>query len=92
MDAKPDLKDKPWKYSIEVPLSSTRNSNIVYNTLKVDKEPRPKDITKELFVKEGSLLCNWSASSPQFLRVAVNSFFENISLILETIEHFDPNI
>jgi len=81
--------EKPWKYSVEIPLTSERYSKIVYNTLKVDSEPRPKEITREISTKGESLLCNWSSATPQLLRVSIGSFFANLSLILDTIDNFD---
>ena len=37
-------------------MCSEREAEIAYNSLRVDKEPRPKEITKELKVEGATLI------------------------------------
>lgn len=89
MANKHKLEDKLWKYSLEIPLTSERHSNVIFNTLCVDREPRQSEISRELEVKGNILYCHWKSTTPQLLRVSVNSFFNNIALVLDAIENFD---
>jgi len=84
-----DNKVEFWKYNIRVPLTSEKICKIIFNTLSVDKEPKPEIIQRTLKVDINCLVCEWKSSNPKHLRVSIKSFFENIQLILDTIEQFD---
>lgn len=81
--------EKPWKSSFEIPFPTERLSKIVYNTLSVDPEPRPQQVTRNFAVRGNTVVCEFATSTPQLLRVSLTAFFENITLIVSTIENFD---
>lgn len=45
-----DNKVEFWKYNIRVPLTSEKICKIIFNTLSVDKEPKPEIIQRTLKV------------------------------------------
>ena len=40
-----------WQYKIEIPFESERICRIVYNSLRIDVEPRQHEISRELSSK-----------------------------------------
>ena len=76
---------------LNFPLATARHANIVYNTVKIDKEPK-KNVQRLETVKDNVLHVRFEANEAKFLRVAVESFIEKINLILKTIQRFDPNL
>jgi len=79
-----------WQYKIALPFDSERICHIVHNSLRIDTEPRQHEITRELLPNGNVLQCHWKSTSDKTLRVALNAFFENVDLILKTVENFDP--
>ncbi|KAK9718141.1 Transcription factor Pcc1 [Popillia japonica] len=77
--------------NIEIPFPSNRTAELAYHVLRVDAEPK-KTIQKEVTHKEHLLIVKFQGSSSKQLRVAVNSVFENIILINETLDAFGDSI
>ncbi|GJQ86011.1 hypothetical protein Trydic_g14955 [Trypoxylus dichotomus] len=77
--------------NIEIPFASNRIAEIAYHVLRVDAEPR-KTVVKEVAHKENCLVVKFQGTSSRQLRVGVNSLFENVSLISQTLENFGDNI
>ena len=52
-----DLKQEfnKWQYKVELPFDSERLCTIVYNSLRIDIEPRPHEISKELSTNKNVL-------------------------------------
>ena len=50
----------------------------------VEVEPSRSRVTRRLAVEGSSLVAQFSAAEPRSLRVAVNSYFEHVILIIET--------
>ena len=74
---------------LTVPFPSVRHAKIAYNSLRVDKEPKRGGCSKELSLEGNKLVVHFKAKEARFLRVAVNSFLEFLTLVTETIEQFD---
>lgn len=73
------------------PLATARHAQIVYNTVRIDKEPK-KTVQRVESVDDNVLNVRFEADQAKFMRVAVESYIEKINLILKTIERFDPKI
>ncbi|XP_017776879.1 PREDICTED: uncharacterized protein LOC108562893 [Nicrophorus vespilloides] len=71
---------------LEIPFPTNRLAQIVYDVLKVDQEPKRSGVKKELSVSENILKVKFVSSLARQSRVAVNSFFESLNLIVETID------
>ncbi|XP_072181611.1 EKC/KEOPS complex subunit LAGE3-like [Diadema setosum] len=80
------------KCELRIPMCSKREAEIAYNSLRVDKEPRAKEISKELRVEESTLIVNFSATQARLLRVAVGSFMDFLLLVTQTMEEFGPPV
>jgi EKC/KEOPS complex subunit PCC1/LAGE3 len=72
-----------------VPFSCPEHAHIAYETLAVDSEPRRDLIKKKLELRDNLVCVSWQASESRILRVSINSFLDNLQLILETIQLFD---
>lgn len=73
-------------------MYSEREVGIAYNSLCVDKEPRPKEITKMLRVEGTTLVVNFSATQARLMRVAVGSFMDFLLLVTQTMDAFGPPV
>ncbi|KAK5851548.1 hypothetical protein PBY51_023095 [Eleginops maclovinus] len=78
------------EFSLVVPFPSPREASIALGSLSPDREPRKGGISKELTVTDRTLSVKWSADEARILRVSVNSFLDNLSLVLETMQMFGP--
>ncbi|CAN7997416.1 unnamed protein product, partial [Ixodes hexagonus] len=76
--------------SVEVPFPSEREAEIVYNSLRVDPEPRRSTCSKKLMLNGNVLQAKFCAKEARQLRVAVNSFFDLLLLATSTVERFGP--
>jgi len=74
---------------LNVPFPSVRHAKIAYDSLRIDKEPKRGGCSKELSLESNKLVVHFKAKEARFLRVAVNSFLEFLTLVTETIEQFD---
>ena len=74
--------------SVSVPFATVRQAEIAHNSLRVEVEPSRSRVTRRLAVEGSSLVAQFSAAEPRSLRVAVNSYFEHVILIIETIRNF----
>ncbi len=78
------------KAELTIPFSCIEHARIVFNTLKVDQEPRKNLIKKSLSLDEVQcqLQVNWIAKEARILRVSLNSFLNNLHSVIETIQQF----
>jgi len=75
--------------SVRVPFSSEREADIVYNTLRVDPEPKRSQLVKTMAVEGADLCVSFACDEPTTMRVSVGSFFDLLALTVKTIERFD---
>jgi tRNA threonylcarbamoyladenosine modification (KEOPS) complex Pcc1 subunit len=80
----------PFQVQISVPFPSATEALIVYNSLRVDKDPKTSTATKSLSVKDNRLIAILQARNAKHLRVSVTSFFEFVLLSCRTIQRFGP--
>ena len=76
------------KAELIIPFASIDHAKIAYNTLKVDTEPRKNIIKKKLTLDNNLIKVSWTSREAKVLRVSVNSFFDHLNSVLETIELF----
>ena len=78
------------EFSMTVPFRTARHAEVAYDSLRVDPEPRRGGRTERRMEVEGSLLrVEFTCAEAKTLRVSVNSFFDLLHLVNETIEQFD---
>lgn len=76
---------------LSFPLATARHAQIVYNTVRIDKEPK-KVVQRVETVDNDVLNVRFESDEAKFIRVAVESYIEKINSILRTIQRFDPQI
>ncbi|KAJ1331409.1 Transcription factor Pcc1 [Microdochium nivale] len=95
----------PCQIIIDSPFPTPRLASIALKALQVDKELSP--LVRRSFsiadpaplahddhsLPEGSILrTDYRATTNRMLRVAVNSFMESLSLVLEVMENLDEDV
>lgn len=73
---------------VSVPFATQRQAEIAYNSLRVEIEPSRSKVTRMMAVEGANLVASFTASEVRNLRVSVNSFFEHLVLVTETIRQF----
>jgi hypothetical protein len=58
-------------------------------TLAPDPELRPEQLSRALRVDKSVLMASFAAVSDRVLRVAVNSFMDNMNLVVECLDQLD---
>ncbi|KAI4483354.1 hypothetical protein M0802_013471 [Mischocyttarus mexicanus] len=73
-----------------IPFATEREANVVYQVLRVDKEPPRSGVSKKINQKDNVLLVSFSGTEIRKVRVGITSFFDSLTLVTETIEQFGP--
>ncbi|RNA14941.1 EKC KEOPS complex subunit LAGE3 [Brachionus plicatilis] len=74
---------------LTIPFSCQKHAKIVYETLRVDQEPRKNLIKREISLNPSSVTVAWWAKESRILRVSVQSIIDHIHSILTTIHQFE---
>jgi len=78
------------KADLEIPFPSAREAEIALGSLSVDKEPRRSGVQRRFSVKDDVMHVHFEAQESRTLRVSINSFFEHVNLVCETMRTFGP--
>ena len=73
---------------VNVPFSNQEHAEIAYNSLRVEVEPSRSKVKRNLTVEGSNLVAHFTAVEARNLRVSVNSFFEHVILVADTINQF----
>lgn len=84
------MTEKKLKVDLSVPFPTEREAQIAFGTLSVDSEPKRGGVKKELVVKGNVLNIHFEALEARMMRVGMNSFFDHLNLVIETMEKFGP--
>ncbi|XP_015173127.1 PREDICTED: EKC/KEOPS complex subunit LAGE3 [Polistes dominula] len=79
-----------FKVEFTIPFATEREADVVYQVLKVDKEPPRSGVSKNIKQKDNLLLVSFSGTEIRKVRVGVTSFFDSLTLVTETIQQFGP--
>ncbi|KAI1737879.1 transcription factor Pcc1-domain-containing protein [Xylaria scruposa] len=92
----------PYSLTIEAPFLTSRLASVALQALQVDKELSPLvSRTFALACSEDSIDANletsvlrveYKATTNRMLRVAVNSFMESLSLIIDVMKELDEDV
>ena len=74
--------------TVSIPFLDERQATVAYNSLRVEVEPARSRVKRSLSVSGSSLVASFVAEDARSLRVSVNSFFEHVVLIADTIKQF----
>lgn len=80
------------KLDIRIPFETQLEADIVYNSLRVDKEPGRTGSSRVVSREGSEVLVKFEAIEAKHLRVSVNSFLELLSLCLRTLDRFGPPV
>ena len=61
---------------------------LVWNSLRVNPEPKRSGMTKTLRVEGSDLIVDFECKETRTMRVSVNNFFDLLSLVFDTIDQF----
>lgn len=76
------------KVKLEIPFSCEEHALIVFNSLRVDKEPIRGGASRRFHVEGSVLTITFEAVQGKNVRVSVTTLFELLLLSMETIERF----
>ena len=83
-------KSDQYSVSVEIPYPNEKLAQIVYNSLRVDIEPKRSEVHKSLHVENSVLKVRVSSSEVKNVRVSMNSFFDLLTVVNKTIDRFGP--
>ena len=75
--------------SLDIPFDKERTAEIAYNSLRVDAEPKRSGSKKDLTLNGNILHVNFKCDEARTIRVAVGSFLDLLTLVIDTIDQFD---
>ncbi|XP_020296467.1 EKC/KEOPS complex subunit LAGE3 [Pseudomyrmex gracilis] len=78
------------KVNLSIPFPSSREAEVAYQVLRVDKEPSRSGVNKKLTLNKNLLEFSFSGKEARKVRVGLTSFFDSLLLVTETMEKFGP--
>lgn len=79
---------KPFQFFGRVTYASETDASMVRDTLAVDPELRPLQVTRNLNVEGKDFVMKFAASDVRTLRAAVSTFCDLLALVTRTLEVF----
>ena len=73
---------------VNIPFQDDRQAMIAYNSLRVEVEPARSKVKRNLSVEGNNLVAHFNAADARSLRVSINSYFEHVALVVDTIKQF----
>jgi len=81
--------DDSWHtITVKICFASPKHALIAKQTIEVDSELQPQAVTRTLSTEENILIATFSTLTIRLARLTVNSFLENIDLVVRTLEEF----
>ena len=65
-----------------------KSAEIAWNSLRVDPEPKRSNLVKQMRVEENQLIVDFKCQEARTMRVSVNSFFDLLNLVVQTMDKF----
>jgi len=90
-EASPSTQDpaaKPFSFDGRMEFDSAEDAAMVRNSLAVDPELRPQQVSRKLTVEGSTLVMHFEAVEVRLLRAAVGTFFDLLVLATQTLETF----
>lgn len=75
--------------TIKVPFENDRQANVAYQSLNPDPELKPDQLTRKIVQNDNTLEITFQAVSDRNLRVGVNSFMDNLNVVVECLDQLD---
>ncbi|XP_021514970.1 EKC/KEOPS complex subunit Lage3 [Meriones unguiculatus] len=80
------------RFALIVPFPTSLEAEIACGSLAPDVEPHRGLVGKELKVSGSMLEVHWIAEDSRLLRISIMNFLDQLSLVVNTIQHFGPPI
>ncbi|KPJ06093.1 hypothetical protein RR48_14535 [Papilio machaon] len=74
--------------SLSIPFRTPNEAIIAYEIIKVDKDLKGNKVKRYVTLNNTELAINFEGTDTKKLRVAVNSTFKNLLLIIKTLSEF----
>jgi len=74
--------------TIRIPFEDQKSAKIVWNSLRVDPEPPRSNMKKEMRIENTDLVVEFHCTEAKTMRVSVNSFFDLLNLVVQTMDQF----
>lgn len=79
---------QPCAVRLVVPFVTAKQAEVVYNSLRVDKEPPKSNVERKLQLDGNKLIVSWEGKQSKFVRVSVSTFFDLLILTTRTMDRF----
>ncbi|KAJ7158656.1 CTAG/Pcc1 family [Mycena filopes] len=76
--------------TIRIPFASAKHALIAMQAIQVDAELQPHAVKRTLSVEEDVLIATFDTLTVRLARLTVNSFLENVDLVVRTLQEFGP--
>uniref|UniRef100_A0A914VQ35 L antigen family member 3 n=1 Tax=Plectus sambesii TaxID=2011161 RepID=A0A914VQ35_9BILA len=76
--------------SLRVPFETANHAEIVYNALRIDKEPKRSKASRKFAVEGSTLIVEITCPDTKFLRKSLDNLFNMIDLCKSTITRLSP--
>jgi len=71
-----------------VPFSSAKHALIAMQAIQVDAELQPHAVKRALSVQDDVLIATFDTLTVRLARLTVNSYLENVDLVVRTLQEF----
>ena len=78
----------PHQATLKIPFQTQDQAKIAWNSLRVDPEPKRSGVEKTLKVEGQDLIVDFKCEEARTLRVSVNSFYDLLYLVVQTMDQF----
>ena len=78
----------PHQATLKIPFQTQDQAKIAWNSLRVDPEPKRSGVEKTLKVEGQELIVDFKCEEARTLRVSVNSFYDLLYLVVQTMDQF----
>ncbi|KAI9428319.1 CTAG/Pcc1 family, partial [Lactarius indigo] len=76
---------------VRIPFAHSDHANIAKQVIEVDRELQPQAVKRELSVEGDVLVASFSTLTIRLARLTLNSFLENVDVVVRTISQFADN-
>ncbi|KAJ7650176.1 CTAG/Pcc1 family [Roridomyces roridus] len=74
--------------TVRVPFASAKHALIAMQAIQVDAELQPHAVKRALSVQDDVLIATFDTLTVRLARLTVNSYLENVDLVVRTLQGF----
>ncbi|EJD06448.1 Pcc1-domain-containing protein [Fomitiporia mediterranea MF3/22] len=80
--------DQWHNVTVRIPFASPKHASVAKQAIEVDSELQPQAVKRSLSVEHDELVATFSCLTIRLARLTVNSFLENVELVIRTLGEF----